>query len=137
MRLRGFDYSCDGVYFVTILTYRRRHLLVGERRAIVERLLLALPQRFDGVTIDCLAALPDHLHAMVTLKGSRVSLSSIVQAFKSLTTKAVKRQLPADRLWHRGFYDRIVRDDLEMIAIRDYILNNEAIHELRVRHPRL
>ena len=137
MRLRDFDYSSDGAYFITILSYRRRPVLTGECLAIIERELDDLPQRFDGVTIDCFAVLPDHLHALLRLKGSSAHVSAIVQAFKSLTARAVKPILYVDRLWHRGFYDRIVRDDLELIAIRDYILNNVTIHDQRRPQPHL
>ncbi|HEV3141316.1 MAG TPA: transposase [Vicinamibacterales bacterium] len=137
MRLRGFDYSSDGSYFVTILTYRRRFVLKDECRAIVERELLELPRRFDGLTIDCFVVLPDHLHALMRLTRCCASLSAIMQAYKSLTTRLLKPILSIDRLWHRGFRDRIVRSDVELLALRDYVVDNEAIHDQRTARRRL
>jgi len=55
------------------------------------------------------------------------TLSTIVGSFKAAVTREVRRQHlapPTVPLWHRGFWDRIVRDDRELTAIRDYIRTN-------------
>ena len=65
-----------------------------------------------------------------TLPGT---LGRVIQAFKSITTVSyidgVNRHgwppFPG-RLWHRNYYEHIVRDDDEMNRIREYIIANPA-----------
>ena len=59
------------------------------------------------------------------------SLGRFIQAFKSLTTNAYirgvnERQWPpfAGRLWQRNYFERIIRNDAELVAIRQYIVTN-------------
>jgi REP element-mobilizing transposase RayT len=57
-------------------------------------------------------------------------LGDVIGWFKTMTTnaclKGVKQGWPAfsGRLWQRNDYERIVRDDMELHAIREYITNN-------------
>jgi putative transposase len=58
-------------------------------------------------------------------------LPSIVQWFKTMTTNAYIRGVQvqgwtpfAVRLWQRNYYEHIVRDEVELERIRDYIVNN-------------
>ncbi|GAB7026582.1 transposase [Geotalea toluenoxydans] len=61
------------------------------------------------------------------------SLGRIVQAFKSLTTVEYTRGVQTfhwpsfpGRLWQRNFYERVIRDEAELAAIREYIQANPA-----------
>ena len=60
-----------------------------------------------------------------------MSLSDIVHRFKSLTTHRYMGNVkdgewkPFDRkLWQRSFYDHVIRDDLDLNRIREYIRDN-------------
>lgn len=102
LRLRGHDYSTPGAYFVTLCTERSACLFVGACSNTGGR--DPLPQ-----------------------------LSAIIQWFKGMTTNdymlGVKFQdwtrFPG-RLWQRGYYDRIVRNDSELEKFRSYIEANSA-----------
>jgi REP element-mobilizing transposase RayT len=70
------------------------------------------------------------------------TLGDMVGAFKSLTTvaliNAVKRDphLPfMGRLWQRNYHERIIRDDRELVAIREYIAANPARWTDDENHP--
>jgi len=56
------------------------------------------------------------------------SLNAIIQNFKSISTRKVNqlRHAAGTPLWHRDYYERIVRDDRGLDAIRRYIENNPA-----------
>lgn len=63
------------------------------------------------------------------LKG--LSLSDIVHRFKSLTTNRYAKGVSLGlvepfrkRLWQRDYYDHIIRNEKEYMAIEQYILNN-------------
>jgi hypothetical protein len=36
-----------------------------------------------------------------------------------------------DRLWQRGFHDRIVRNEIELAALREYVQHNQIVHAVR------
>ena len=85
-RLKGYDYSTPGAYFVTICTKDRRNLLcniiVGEGLCtlpinnltsigkIVEKTIKYLDSNYNGVRIDKYAIMPNHIHLIVGLSDS-------------------------------------------------------------------
>jgi hypothetical protein len=60
-----------------------------------------------------------------------------VGAFKTVSTKAINlaRGTPGRTVWQRNFHDRIVRDDRELDAIRQYIRDNPAKWDLDPEKP--
>jgi len=58
------------------------------------------------------------------------SISSLVTGFKSATTTKINnaRNLHNVSIWQRGFYDRIIRDQIELNGFRQYIKNNPEKH---------
>ena len=82
-RLKGYDYSSPGVYFITICTQNRKcmlsDLVVGEGLAppetrlseigrIAEEQILALEERFPSVSIDRYVVMPNHIHILLLLR---------------------------------------------------------------------
>src|SRR5690554_2116289 len=75
-RLRGFDYSNPGYYFVTICINNRINLLgrangdevlCSDVGLMVTDLLDSVPMEFPGVEIDCFVVMPNHIHAILYL----------------------------------------------------------------------
>ncbi len=146
IRLKGYDYSRTGVYFVTLCTDQRRYLLstINQHEVALTEFGGVLAQkwqelaRYDGrVAIDEYVLMPDHLHGLIVLHHPpnadppiRLSLSNLIQRFKSLTTTLYRRYeqennlVVSRRLWQRNYYERIVRDDTHLDAIRRYIQTN-------------
>jgi hypothetical protein len=56
------------------------------------------------------------------------SLGAVVGSFKSAVTKRINihRNTPGVPVWHRNYYEHIVRDDFEMNRVREYIAGNPA-----------
>jgi REP element-mobilizing transposase RayT len=54
------------------------------------------------------------------------SLGSLIGAFKTISTKHINqmRGTPGAKVWHRNYYERIIRNDDELTRIREYILEN-------------
>jgi len=76
IRLRGYDYSQAGVYFVTICTERRECLFgvvengemyLNEAGCMVEALCDELPQRFPGVELSTKIVMPNHFHGILSI----------------------------------------------------------------------
>jgi hypothetical protein len=56
------------------------------------------------------------------------SLGAIIGSFKSAVTKRINihRNTPGVPVWHRNYYEHIIRDDSEMHRVREYIAENPA-----------
>jgi len=56
------------------------------------------------------------------------SLGSVIRSYKAVVTRQIRRmkRSPSDKVWQRGYYERIIRDDAELERIRAYIQNNPA-----------
>jgi REP element-mobilizing transposase RayT len=50
----------------------------------------------------------------------------IVRTFKSASAKRISnmRHTPGPPVWQRDYYERIIRDERELDAAREYILDN-------------
>lgn len=78
-RLRGYDYSREGAYFVTICTYNRASMfgeIVDEQMQlnalgqIVEACWQAIPDHFQDVQADAGVVMPNHVHGVIILVGA-------------------------------------------------------------------
>jgi REP element-mobilizing transposase RayT len=54
------------------------------------------------------------------------SLGSLVAGFKVAATKRINslRSSPGKSVWQRGYYDHVIRDDHDLVRIREYIESN-------------
>jgi putative transposase len=136
LRLKGRNYCDPGYYFVTICCRTRRPILGTVRfdkvilsglGQLVDDFWRKIPSIFAGVELGTFVIMPNHLHALILLPtavpGKNVrqrSLTTIIGNFKA----AVSKQSNTTGLWQRSFYDRVVRDQNELDAIRAYILMN-------------
>jgi len=119
----------------------------SEAGAMVETWWRELHRKFPACSVDAFVVMPNHVHGVIVIHdlagaGSHAdprhesaytdaSLPRIVQWFKTMTTNAYihgvdERGWPpfAGRLWQRNYYEQIVRDDVDLNRIREYIVNN-------------
>ena len=148
-RLKFYDYSAAGAYFVTICTQDRRCLLsriVGRGLAPAEiqytkfgqiayDQLMLLEDRYPSLHIDRFVIMPNHIHAILILKDSPAdsrypAITDIVCAYKSLTTRACKKVKPVDKLFQTSFYEHVIRGREDYEEIAEYILNNPKQWEM-------
>ena len=146
IRLPNFDYSSSNLYYVTICVQDRVCLLgkiVNDNvyllpfGHLVKSFLTSISQHYPGVNIDVFQIMPNHIHAIINLnlngrtQGSAPTLGTMVQRFKTKTThdyiEGIKThgwQSFNKKLWQRDYYEHIVRDEKDLIRIREYIQNN-------------
>ena len=147
-RLRDYDYGTAGAYFVTICTQNRRCLLsriVGRGLApaeiqytqygqIARNQLLLLERRYPALKIDSYVIMPNHIHAILILEdaeeGRNRTLSDVICAYKSLTTRECKKVRPIDKLFQTSFYEHVIRGRKDYDEIVEYITNNPKQWEL-------
>jgi len=79
IRLRDFDYSQAGAYFVTLCVHDRVCLLgeivdeamrLNDAGRMVHAVWNAIPFHYPGVDIDAFIAMPNHIHAIIVLVGA-------------------------------------------------------------------
>ena len=148
-RLARYDYSTAGAYFITICTQNRKCLLsyiAGQKLApaeirytaygkIAEEQLFLLEKRYPCLKIDQYVIMPNHIHAILLLDGAagaspRSTITDIVCAYKSLTTRACKKVQPIEKLFQTSFYEHVIRGREDYDDIAEYIANNSKQWEL-------
>ncbi len=153
IRLPGYDYSQQGVYFITVCAERKTclfgHIYAGQMICNEAGIMLhtqwqSLPERFPGLRLDECIVMPNHFHAILVLDASAqsVGVGQIVGAWKSLTTNGYIDGVRTAgwptfprRLWQRNYWEHIVRSDEALVNIREYITSNPADWENDVEHP--
>jgi putative transposase len=154
IRLKGYDYSQPGYYCVTICVSHRDLLFgeiargkitLNDTGSMITEVWSQIPIYYPGNDIDAFVVMPNHIHGIIIVREKGTSrgqssggiaptglpLPEIVQRFKSLTTKRYAEGMKLTgwqpfikQLWQRNYYERVIRDDLELNALREYILYN-------------
>jgi len=73
-----------------------------------------------------------------SLKTSDVktkSLSELIGAFKTTSSKLIHQAELKTFHWQKSFYDRIIRNEIELFKIRQYIQNNPLKWEIDKNNP--
>ena len=138
-RLKDFDYSNEGAYFVTICTKGRKKLLsiiVGEGLAppelkpcgkIAKEQLLLLEKRYPCTSVESYVIMPNHIHMILLITGGASpspTVSDIVCTFKSLTSRLCKKEHGIENIFQRSFYDHIIRNKEDFEEHIKYIYEN-------------
>ena len=108
LRLKHYDYSSPGVYFITICTAGRRCFLstvgaIHESPApevnltqvgkTVKDVIESLPQRYPTVHVDTYVIMPNHIHLLLRIEDERAVREPPLQSDKH--SDVVKRSLLA------------------------------------------
>lgn len=123
LRLKNFDYSQIRPYFVTLCTKDERPILWGESaKNIVSCLKELKVSRSFKLYAYCI--MPNHVHLLLSPGDSRLSLSKIIQMFKSITTRRYRAKGAKNLLWQTYFYDHVIRREEDLNDVARYILEN-------------
>ena len=148
IRLSGWDYRSPGYYFVTICTHRRQCLFDDAAfRDVAGHALTRIPQQGHArhVRVDAWVVMPNHVHfilvfidypaqADLSMPGGEFqnalagSLGVVVGRYKTAVTRRINqlRRTPGGTVWQRGYYERIIRNERQWQATRQYIHQNPA-----------
>ncbi|MGK0617738.1 transposase [Meiothermus cerbereus] len=87
IRLRGYDYTQAGAYFITICTHGRECLFgevaddemhLNEYGRIVRDVWFDLPNHVSNVVLDAFVVMPNHVHGVVVIvNGGVVGVGSV------------------------------------------------------------
>jgi len=140
-RLKRWDYSSNGYYFLTICSDEKRkifgeisgkELVKNDLGRVAEMCWVEIPRHFENIGLDEWVIMPNHIHGIIRVHGgdaymhpvrnnrSKMLISKAIQNFKA----AVSRKSGMKRIWQRSFFDRIIRDEKGLEKIREYIRTN-------------
>ena len=159
-RLKNFDYSQNGAYFITICTHEKAHLFgeivdgqmeLNEYGKIVEKHIEKVNKLYDGVIVKKYCIMPNHIHIIIVICRERIAcvpqfnstkmiIPKIIQSFKSSITKEFReikgthtmRSLlqQQSEIWQKSYHDHIIRNEAEYDKIWQYIDTNTFKWEL-------
>ena len=130
LRLKEYDYSQQGWYFITICTKDKYNyfgniidnkVMLNEDGIKLKKIIDDYNNVSDEVKNDFYQIMPNHLHIIIKIKSDgKHSIGSIVSGLKSKCT----RELKIKDLWQKNYYERVIRDQKEYDNIVKYIAEN-------------
>ena len=150
-RLKDYDYSSEGAYFITICTKNKQKILcdiVGDGvydipqtnlfqyGNIADKYIQKLSSRYDNICVDKYVIMPNHIHLIIKtfkpISSERILIgtsqvpsptNAIVSKFVSLYKRYCNREIGVN-VFQRSFHDHIIRDEKDYLKIWNYIDTN-------------
>ncbi len=150
-RLASWDYSSPGWYFVTVCTKNKENffgdvvcgeMCLSKAGKIVSEEWRKTEIIRSNVALDEWVIMPNHIHGILVILEREINvetprrgvspiskwkpgtLGTIINQFKSISTKRIRRAGVTAFAWQPRFYDHIVRNENALSRIRTYIQNN-------------
>ena len=142
-RLKDYDYSNNGYYFITICTHNKKCILgniVGDglplpqltaNGKIVNEFILKVNIKYPCVKIDKYVIMPNHIHIMFQIENDgrgnpSPTIPNVVGWLKYNITKQINKvnNKPETKVFQRSFHDHIIRSKADYLKIWNYIDTN-------------
>ena len=149
IRLKNYDYSASGAYFITICAKNKCKIfgsIVGGGALdapsiqltpigkIAERELLNIESHYDNIQIDKFIIMPNHIHLIIRITErinpfptNKYDISNVIGKYKAAVTRNVGNAFmhsEKTRVWQRSFHDHIIRGEDDYLKIWNYIDTN-------------
>ena len=146
-RLKEYDYTTPGAYFITICTHNKECIFgkivpgnmtcdaqmcyspVGE---IAKKCLLDIESHYKNVEIDNWVIMPNHIHLLIRIT-ERINpfptydIPNVIGKYKAAVTRSVGNAfIHSGKLWQSSFYDHVIRNDADYGEIWQYISGNPS-----------
>lgn len=150
IRLKGYDYTQAGAYFLTLCTKDRTCLfgdivdglmVLNVAGRVVDEYWKAIPSHFPQVELDTFVVMPNHIHGVLRIRavgakhlspprsrrlGTSNTIGSVVRGVKIGVTKWMRVNTDIHDVWQRNYYEHVIRDESSLNRIREYIADNPA-----------
>ena len=152
IRLKNYDYSECGTYFITICTKNKEKLLwngeldtqnfdwklVGEHSVrpqglplskvgiVVEQGLNKWNDTYENIYLSSYVIMPNHLHIMIVILPSQCGCTECSPTISEMVRffKSSITKCLGSNIWQQSFYDHIIRDKRDYDEITKYIHEN-------------
>ncbi len=149
IRLKNYDYSSPGAYFVTICTEKRKNLFWGDTfdaeafswrsvgancvrpqnlplsniGKIVSEELEIWNKTYDAVSLHSYVIMPDHIHIMVVISADEYGRPQVAPTIERMVKQfkgAVTKKIGYP-IWQKSFIEHIIRNTQDYETITNYI----------------
>lgn len=153
LRLHNFDYSSNGMYFITICTYDKIPFFGTITEGVMklspigiiaeqEINLTNYKRASDFIEITKYVIMPNHIHMIIQIFNPDIfhkyqkesfsaptlkSVSSTIRSYKSAVTKRIRENFDSNeiyKIWQPRFYDNVIRNEEAYRKIYEYIETN-------------
>jgi putative transposase len=152
IRLKEYDYTLEGGYFITIVSMGHHSIfgnidnnkaILNDLGKIVNKCWQNMPDHFNNITVEPFIVMPNHIHGIVTIydddgrgtiyraptmekygRPTVGSIPTIIRTYKAAVSRNARRELGIIDIWQRNYYERVIRDRLELENISSYIISN-------------
>ncbi len=163
IRLKEYDYSQAGAYFVMICTQNNEcvfgevineEMRLNKYGKIVKDEWLRTREIRSNVMLDEYIVMPNHFHGIIliiddvfvgatrrvapTVKSTTLksnTLGSIIGQIKSIVTKNIHKMGLKHFHWQRNYYEHVIRNEDKLNKIRQYIQNKPLSWHLDRENP--
>lgn len=138
-RLKGYDYSSNASYFLTICSDKRQEIFsqivfdntvganivrlskIGQK---IENCILKIEEIYPCVFVDNYIIMPNHIHLILTIDTNRrpmvaPTVATVIKQFKGAASKEA-----GTSIWQKGYYDHIIRNENDFNETMKYITFN-------------
>lgn len=128
---------------------QNQQMYLNQAGEMITRWWYELLHKFPNINADIFVVMPNHLHGIIFIHESasnpddKSSLIQMMHWFKTMTTNEYIRGVkqwgwkPFDKhLWHRSYYDHIIRSEIAAQRITNYIETNPARWHNDKYHPK-
>ena len=145
-RASWWDYSQNGIYFVTICTQNRElffgeiidaEMKLSEIGKIACQCWEEISDRFPFVLLDAFVVMPNHIHGIIIIDKEQPpifnphnqfspqseNLANIIRGYKAGVSSKAKN-INSHFKWQTRFHDHIIRNSDSYTHITNYIHNN-------------
>ena len=141
MRLKDYDYSQNGYYFVTICTKDRKALFwetvgadnirqnLSVNGKIVDTAINAITLHYPNMKVDEYVIMPDHIHLILKISNDDKNGRMISAPTKTIMTVVGQTKRWVSKkigfsVWQKSYFEHVIRDENDYIEKAQYILNN-------------
>ncbi|WKZ49132.1 MAG: hypothetical protein QY306_07155 [Anaerolineales bacterium] len=164
IRLQGYDYTSEGAYYVTIVTYHRDclfgeiidgEMILNDLGKIADECWRAISEHFPFVELGAYVIMPNHVHGIIIIhetvgatqwvapttpttrpKGPKPkSLGAIIGSYKSAVSYRIHKEHNITGIWQRNYYEHIIRDEKDLQNKTDYIEANPSLWDEDDNNP--
>lgn len=149
-RLKNYDYSSNGAYFITVCTKDRKNIFWDKKQPnfvgediilppnsvrlspygkIVEEAITAIPKYYSHVELLQYVIMPNHIHMILFVPynsgriiSSPTNILTVVGQMKRYVSKKIGKAI-----WQKSFHDHVIRNKNDYNKISKYINENPII----------
>ena len=146
-RLKGYNYSQNGLYFLTVCTKDKEcilgrivgdgdldvpQMILSDYGKIVEKYIQSIERAYSDITLMNYVIMPNHIHMIAMLYSdsniyqkstTKSSVNDDIPVMISALKKLVNKEIGYN-IWQRSYHDHIIRNDDDLEKYIEYIIRN-------------